>query len=721
MLRRLLAKTRSVWADTWNRRHDAGRSTYAADAPVGPLLPILGPLSLPALGLDAEPLKALAGHAAGHRFDLLGSGWVEVKHGMDCRGVEGYRYHDDIRVNADPEGAWLADRITPANLAESRRRWKLVSRGYTPIDWHLDFKSGYRWRERTWYRDVPYGHWPGADIKVPWELARMQSLPLLALAHGMESPGVTSPASIWVQEFRDQVLDFIATNPPRFGVNWASTMDVAIRAVNLLVGWDLFRGHGVSFDAPFQAVFARSVLEHARHIVANLEWTPGFRGNHYLADLAGLLFCSVYLPRSPETDSWLAFAVQELDKEAECQFLEDGSNFEASTCYHRLSTEMLIYCTALVLGLSDDKRAALRVESPFRGVHFERLEQAVEFTMHLTKPSHGVVQIGDNDSGRFLKLLPPVHRRSVAQARALYGNLDGYAALPDHAAYWAEDHLDHRQLIAAMSGLVQRSDFAGMVDQCELETWMIRGLARQRRVDSYRGGADPTAAERRVHDAPEKLDRLEQQLLELAGAQRSSISLPMPGGSLKGDLVLYAYPDFGAYVFRSSRLFLCIRCGSIGQRGLGGHAHNDQLSLEVTLDGKEWIADPGSYLYTPLPARRNQFRSMWAHFGPRFEGPEPGRLDLGLFRLGNESVARCLHFSAAGFAGVLTSRGRTTHSVVRVGDQGLTVQYFCVGDRLSTRPTDGRDWKSELPAVPFSPGYGIVTRAKAGTCGQEGG
>ena len=53
---------------------------------------------------------------------------------------------------------------------------------YEPIDWQLDFKSGYRWSDWTWYRVIRCGNIRGADVKVPWELGRLQHLPQLALA-----------------------------------------------------------------------------------------------------------------------------------------------------------------------------------------------------------------------------------------------------------------------------------------------------------------------------------------------------------------------------------------------------------------------------------------------------------------------------------------------------------------------------------------------------------
>ena len=529
----------------------------------------------------------------------------------------------------------------------------------------------------------------------------MQGLPLLALAHALERNGADPPrSSVYLLEFRNQVLDFLAANPPRFGMNWSSSMDVGIRAANLLVAWDLFSGQGVRFDAPFQAVFARAIMEHARHIAANLDWDPRFRGNHYLANLAGLLFCSTYLPRTEETDRWLAFAVQELEAEAGHQFLEDGANFEASTCYHRLSTEMLIYSTAVVLGLA--------AESPLTLTHFQRLEKSVEFTAHMTKPGGRVPQIGDNDSGRFLKLIPPLHKSTVSNARDRYANLEGYAELPDDAQYWEEDHLDHQQLLAAARGLFRSPDSSPITSEHSLETWIVSRLAGGQSVASYRPSGTTAAAVWRGADSAQTLDSLETELRTLPGVDRRTVEFVAPGSSLRDGLVLYAYPNFGSYLFRSSRLFLLLRCGSIGQKGRGGHAHNDQLSIELAIDGEDWIADPGSYLYTALPARRNQYRSMFAHWGPWLQGGEPGRLDLGPFRLGGESSARRLHFSEAGFAGTLAGPGRTVHCVFRVGAQRVTAEYFCVGDRFRL---------AAAPGVPFSPGYGIVRRGQ--TAGSD--
>ena len=165
------------------------------------------------------------------------------------------------------------------------------------IDWHVDFRSGYRWHSTEWYRYIPFGHAEGVDIKLPWELGRMQHLPQLAWAYTLavrDVEGMRNP-SVYLKEYQNQVLDFIAMNPPRFGVQWVCAMDVAIRAVNLLVARDLFITAGAEFDTHFEEFLGRYIYDHGLHIVKNLEWFSGRRSNHYLANICGLVFISSYL------------------------------------------------------------------------------------------------------------------------------------------------------------------------------------------------------------------------------------------------------------------------------------------------------------------------------------------------------------------------------------------------------------------------------------------
>ena len=592
-------------------------------------------------------LQEVADHYLVHRFDLLGSGWVQVKHGLSCRGVGGHLYPPGPSITTDPSGQWLAGRVDAANLEHSQGIWALVGRDYQPIDWQLDFKSGYRWQESVWSSDLPIGHRLGVDIKVPWELARMQHLPQLARAYGLAcqgAPGFKNGA-VYLGEVRSQILDFIATNPPSFGVNWVNAMEVGVRAVNWLVAIDLLRTFGASFDTGFEAVLQRSIYQHGRFVFANLEWHPETRGNHYLADIAGLLFIAAYLPQAAESDQWLSFSVKELLAETERQFHSDGGNFESSTSYHRLSGEMVLFATALTLGLPPEKR---RVLSKFPATaHMARIRRLVAFTRDITGSNGRVPQIGDNDSGRFLKLRPSFTKRTVAEAKRHYSSLHNYSDLADDAVYWDENCLDHSHLVGAAAGL-----FPDLVT--------ASGEVR----DSF---------DRNV------LLALSGQSAATASSRGKNVLVRPAAGSDKSDPTLHAFPNFGLYVFHTSRFYLALRCGHL-TTGNAGHAHNDQLSFVLSVDGIPFIEDPGSYLYTALPEERIRFRSTSMHNTLALANQEQNPLEpglSGLFRMDDRARGRVVDVSPDRFEAEHEGFGAIHRRIVEIGPERITFRDMC--------------------------------------------
>lgn len=73
------------------------------------------------------------------------------------------------------------------------------------------------------------------------------------------------------------------------------------------------------------------------------------------------------------------------------------------------------------------------------------------------------------------------------------------------------------------------------------------------------------------------------------------------------------FPNAGWAVIRNNQNYLLVTSGHNGQNGFGGHNHNDKLSFEWMVDGKDIIVDPGTYLYTSNPKSRNLFRSTDFH------------------------------------------------------------------------------------------------------------
>lgn len=723
-IRRILSRGSSL--QRWSR--DLLTKTYSEDLEDTPDATFQRLLTLPDPRLSADRADALLGvtenHLA-HRFDLLGSGWVEVRPGMRCRGLDGHTY---------PPGSTTSH--TPARLNRSNRRtsqqiFALVDSDYRPIDWQIDFKSGYRWSERTWYEQISYGRMPGVDVKVPWELARMQHLPLFALAHalaGTRNHPAREPDD-YRREFRNQVLDFITSNPPRFGVNWASTMDVAIRIANVLVAYDLFRAQGAVFDPAFERILMSNAYDHASFITENLEWNVVFRSNHYLANVAGLLIVAAFLPDSEVTDRWLAFSVGELTAETRIQFDDQGANFEGATLYHRLSGEMVAYATAIACRIADERWERLSrldttpirrrygipprddprdAKTRFSEDHWERLHGMGIFIVLLTKNDRQMPQIGDNDSGRFLKLSPIYERLSVRDARARLANLDGFYDLPDDHDYWLEQHLDHRHLVAALNGFFDDESWSTFADGHQFEADLISTLAGKVTIPHH-------DASRPISDTSQIAtgDRPE---LPTVGYELTRWRFAPSRGDLDAEVRAYAWPSFGLYLLCSERLHVLLRCGPVGQLGNGGHSHNDQLSMTLHLDGDDWIVDPGTYLYTPLPVVRNAYRSVHAHFAPRRGGDEPNPLDRGLFTLPDHTRAKCLFFDPTGFVGQHHGFGsRSFRSVHLLPDAIEVVDLIPArgAETVEERIFDIRspeEARTTQQSLPISPGYGIRQR-----------
>lgn len=250
------------------------------------------------------------------------------------------------------------------------------------VDWGSDPVSGKRWPLRYWGDLYPVTG-GGADPKVPYELSRFHHGVALCLAYRL-----TGEAA-YAAEFAAQFRHWWERNPYGFGVNWTCTMDVGIRAANLLLAYHL-AGGAPALGARFTALFERCMLEHGRYIAANLENHAEHNSNHYLGDLAGLFYIGLLCPELPQAGRWLALAQAELEREMQRQVYPDGVDFEASTCYHRLVLEFFLY--PVLLG----RRSGRSFSTPY----LQQLARMLAVTRALLKPNSRVPQIGDNDSGR---------------------------------------------------------------------------------------------------------------------------------------------------------------------------------------------------------------------------------------------------------------------------------------------------------------------------------
>lgn len=305
---------------------------------------------------------------------------------------------------------------------------RLSLAGYGSIPWHRDALRDYRWNPRTYYRKIriPYDR---ADIKLPWELSRCQHLPTLGMAYA------SGRGERYAAEAVAQIDDWISANPPGKGVNWACTMDVAIRAVNWIWAYHLISGAQAVTD-DFLVRLLAGLLRHARHIDANIEvYDRGVTTNHTLADYVGLLYLGFLLPDLEESSAWADRGWAGVLSCMRSQVTEDGVDYENSIPYHRLVLEMLLGSSVL----------ADRVGRSFPTDYGRSLERMLEFVQHYTRPDGRAPLIGDSDDGR-LQILsryfewdPQDHRYLLAVGGTVFDRADFRAA--SHGAPGVEEEL----------------------------------------------------------------------------------------------------------------------------------------------------------------------------------------------------------------------------------------------------------------------------------------
>ncbi len=435
-----------------------------------------------------------------------------------------------------------------------RHRFDLLGSGPVTlgpeIDWHCDFKTGWRWplvhHLRLTHPPLTSPH----DVKVPWELSRCHHLVTLGRAYAF------SGDERYAREFVAQVRNWIAANPVEFGVNWAGPMDVAIRAVNWLWAYYLLDG-SPALSATFRAEFEQSMFEHGWYLLRNQElwWPPT---NHLIADLAGLTYLGILFPQFEEAARWRERGLHGLGQELLAQVHPDGFADEASTSYHRLVTE---------LALSSILLARLNgIPIPAEGL--SRLERMLEAIRMYTRPDGLDPFIGDGDDGRLHVL----------------------SSMGD-AVHTARDA---RHLLALGAVLFDRHDFAAAAgDRWEDAIWFFGECVEPYLSATYAGAPTPTS------------------------------------GCLR---------DSGLAIMRYGDLYLSLDAGDIGHRGIGGHAHNDTLSITLSIGNTTFLVDPGAYVYTANVHMRNYFRSTALHNTLQVDGQEINRLIGGdIFRMRHDA------------------------------------------------------------------------------------
>jgi len=256
--------------------------------------------------------------------------------------------------------------------------------------WHRDYFAGKKWNRNVYYRKVNYFD---GDPRTVWELNRFHFL--LPISIAFEKTGEEK----YVEKFKELIEGWIVANRFKFGINWNCPMEVAIRASNWIVAFEVFKKSS-KIDAFFIKKFVKALYLHGYFIYSNLEYQESLTSNHYLADLCGLFYIGLFFKDFSFGKEWLEFSISEFEKEIEKQVYTDGIDFESSTYYHRLATEFFFYPLFLV------QKNNINFSEQYQG----KVKKMFEFLFSIMEENGQLPQIGDNDSG-FLHMIEKDERK----------------------------------------------------------------------------------------------------------------------------------------------------------------------------------------------------------------------------------------------------------------------------------------------------------------------
>ncbi len=255
-----------------------------------------------------------------------------------------------------------------------------------PVDWHLEPVSGKR---------SPLVHWSlideldavaTGDKKIVWELNRHQYFATLGRAY------LLTGDERYAQAFAAHLAHWMNENPPKLGLNWMSSLEVAFRSISWLWALHFFKDSKHLSHALFSSALKYLYL-HACHLETYLS-TYSSPNTHLTGEALGLFYLGTLLPEFRRAAGWRERGRGILLEELERHVLPDGVYFEQATYYQRYTADF--YTHFLILSSRNDEAVPQKLEA--------RLQALLDHLMHITRPDGTTPFIGDDDGGRLMML-----------------------------------------------------------------------------------------------------------------------------------------------------------------------------------------------------------------------------------------------------------------------------------------------------------------------------
>jgi hypothetical protein len=251
----------------------------------------------------------------------------------------------------------------------------------TRIDWHCDKVHG-KVAPRLPFYKIKYLEFDQVgDVKVTWELNRHQHFVTLAKAYGLTGD------ERYVAELFAQWRGWHADNPYPIGVNWSSSLEVALRSLSWLWVYFLLDGTPVMSDE-IRGRCLKALALNARHIERYLS-TYFSPNSHLIGEGLALFFIGTFLHGTRSARRWRDLGWDIVVREAVQQVRDDGMHFEQSLYYHVYHVDFLLHAAIFA------ERNGFTVPSKFNATLRNALDALCLLARFGPPP-----KFGDEDGGR---------------------------------------------------------------------------------------------------------------------------------------------------------------------------------------------------------------------------------------------------------------------------------------------------------------------------------
>jgi hypothetical protein len=286
-----------------------------------------------------------------------------------------------------------ASRRAVIERAEKILEGKFSLLGYKNLDFNLPVNWHYEPLSR---KHLPIKHWKQfdeldttetGDKKIVWELNRHQHFFTLGVAYWLTRD------EIYAETFARHLEGWMALNPPGTGINWFSSLEVAMRSISWLWAFHFFKD-AKSFKPEIFLYAIKYLYLHGQHIEKYLStyYSPN---THLTGEALGLYYLGTQLPFLPDAQRWRALGEDILFAELDRQIWDDGVYFEQSTWYARYTADFYTHYL-LLRNLNGENNHELTAKLN------AKLQSLLDFLMYVTRPDGTTPLIGDDDGGRML-------------------------------------------------------------------------------------------------------------------------------------------------------------------------------------------------------------------------------------------------------------------------------------------------------------------------------